>query len=276
VIPKVAVVSPVFNGARWIGRTIESVLNQTALVSGRADIDYVIVDGGSTDESVGEVLRVAGDHVRLVSEPDRGMYDALAKGWRLNSGSATVCAYLNAGDIWHESALDVVLDVFESTPASWVCGYHVIYNREAQITSARLPFRYRKSLIQAGFYGTWLPHVQQESTFWSGDLMERVDLDDLRRFRLAGDYFLWMSFAEAAELYVVGAILGGFRTHGGHLSSALPEYREEVRSLCRSPKPTECMRALADMGLWHAPDRVKKRFNRRQLLRYDHEYNDWR
>ncbi len=75
--------------------------------------------------------------------------------------------------------------------------------------------------------------MQQESTFWSAKLNRSIDLEKLRGFRLAGDYFLWHSFASQAPLHSVYSHLGAFRIHHGQLSTSIDAYNEEALSLVR-------------------------------------------
>lgn len=90
---KISVITAVRNGARDIGSTLASVESQDY-----PDIEHVVVDGASTDDTA-EVVRREGRRVaRLLSEPDRGAYDAFNKGLALATGD--VVGYLNAGDVY--------------------------------------------------------------------------------------------------------------------------------------------------------------------------------
>jgi glycosyltransferase involved in cell wall biosynthesis len=270
-----AVVTPVLNGARWIEETMRSVLNQSAVRSGRVRLRYVVMDGGSTDGTVDIVRAVGADLVELVSEKDSGMYGALAKGFKKVAAGSDVCAYLNAGDLWHQDALDVVLEAFEIAGVDWLSGYRVAYNKAGQIVHLRLPFRYRNRLVAAGRYGASLPAIQQESTFWRGSLMQVVDLDRLASFQLAGDYYLWRSFSDRATLHTIAAVLGGFRLHGGHLSDARSAYAAEVSEMTNRARVADKFFEYFDRIAWRAPDDVKKALGRGQMLRYDLGTGAW-
>ena len=266
------VVTPCKNSGRLLRATIESVLRQTAIVSGRARLEYTVVDGASLDDTV-SVARATGD-IRVISEPDRGMYDALAKG--LQAGSGDVYCYLNAGDLFAATAFDVVLDVLADTRIQWLTGMNVNYNEKGQVTYARLPFRYRRSSIQNGLHGGRLPAVQQESTFWTASLQKAVDLEALRGYRLAGDHYLWSTFARTADLYIVSSHLGGFCHHGEHLSVDYDRYLDEMTWHTRRPSPRERLVGEYDRLMWRAPDRLKKMANPDTLLRYDLAARAWR
>ena len=257
-----------------IRETVQSVLNQRAVVSGRAGLQYIICDGASSDGTVKIVEELPSPFITIVSEPDSTMYEALAKG--LSRATGDIVAYLNAGDYYHPLALDVVLDVFESRPVSWLTGFSTVYNEAGAIVNVTLPFRYRRRLFECGAYGRLLPFVQQEATFWRKELLEFLDLEALAKMRYAGDYFLWLTFARHAQLNVVEAVLGGFRRHAGQLSENMAAYLQEIRQITREPNLVDLTAACWDKLIWRAPPEIKKYFNGEGLLRYDHATRQWR
>lgn len=232
---RMSVVTPCYNAGKYLAETIEAVLGQTALRSGRVELDYWIVDGASRDDSVAIAQRYARDGVKLLSEPDRGMYDALAKGLQRVDGD--VCCYINAGDYHHKAAFDVVADVFEQQPSvQWLTGMYVIYNERSQVVLAQQPQRIVRSWVRRGVYdGRARAHIQQESTFWRRALLDEVDFERLRQWKLAGDFYLWHSFAKRHELFIVESYLGGFKLHAGQLSEQLDRYAAEVHAICGAP-----------------------------------------
>jgi glycosyltransferase involved in cell wall biosynthesis len=268
------IVTPCLNAERWIAETVQSVLDQTAIASGRAQLRYVVVDGGSTDRTL-EILRsFSSPALCVVSEPDGGMYDALAKALQGTTGAT--CAYLNAGDLYGRGAFEAVLDLVDRFGVRWLTGMEVAYNEQSQIIHFHLPYRYRARLFACGAYGRMLPFVQQESTFWDASLHAHVDFDRLRRFKYAGDYYLWHTFARFARLQIVQAHLGGFRVHRGQQSAEhRTDYVAEMRSICRRPAPADYCVALADKLVWSAPVRLKKALNRSGLYRYDSRLQSW-
>ena len=270
---KITVVTPCRNSARYIRETVDSVLAQYALKSGRVTLQFIICDGASTDDTIQIVRKIDSPSITLISEPDGSMYEALAKGLSLATGD--IVAYLNAGDYYHPGAFDVIADVFQLRSVSWVTGYGVFLNEAGSIVDITLPYRYRKRLFECGAYGRWLPFVMQETTFWRRELSEKVDLQMLAKHHYAGDYFLWRTFCGIGELHVVQAVLGGFRRHDGQLSENLRAYRDEVLGITRRPTIADFALMAWDSLFWFAPAGTKKFLNRNGFLRYDFISRRW-
>jgi glycosyltransferase involved in cell wall biosynthesis len=252
---------------------MESVVGQSAILSGRAELEYIICDGKSSDNTIPIIESYENDTIRTYSEPDTGMYDALAKGLKRASGD--IIAYLNAGDYYNRYAFDIVLDIFEQKQARWLTGYTVIYNDKSYVLDIKLPFKYRRNFFASGFYGTNLNFVQQESTFWDASLNLHIDFARLAKFKLAGDYYLWSCFARECDLKIVEAYLGGFRVEKGQLSENRYAYLKELRSLTENSCCYDKLLSLFDRIMWHAPVEFKKRFNKNGLFRYDHGLQEW-
>lgn len=270
----VTAITPVRNGSSLIARTVSSIATQRAVTSGRVQLQYLLCDGASTDETIAEAKRAAGDvDLEIISEPDTGMYDALAKGLRTATGD--VVFYLNAGDLLFRGSLDVVLDIVENAPVRWLTGYGAIVNADGVVVSMSLPFRYRRSLLRTNAYGSILPNLQQESTFWRAEMTANADLDLLATYRLAGDHYLWSTFATIEEPTIVKALLGGFTQHGHHLSDDKTGYRNEMARHAARPSASMLPLALVDSILWRSPDRVKKVLNRGHLLVYSQTSGSW-
>lgn len=237
-----SVITPCFNAAHYLEETIEGVVGQTAVRSGRVELDYWVIDGGSTDGTEQIARRYASHGVKFLSEPDEGMYDALVKGFRRISGDIT--CYINAGDYHHPAAFDVVADVMANRSVAWLTGMYIVYNERSHVVLAQQPRRRFSSWIRKGYYGQVLAHIQQESTFWRTELLQTVDYERLKGFRLAGDFYLWHCFAKAHELRIVSSYLGGFKRHAGQLSEQLDRYVAEVGAIC-GRRITPADRALA-------------------------------
>lgn len=262
---KVSVVTVCFNSAATIRSCIESVLSQQGI-----DLDYVVIDGASEDATP-DIVRSYGNRIStFVSEPDKGIYNAMNKGLHLAKGD--IVAYLNAGDYYHPAALSVVAEIMEKHSVPWLTGMRVFYNENSQVIHSDLPNVYRRSLIRSWVYGGRLPFIQQESTFWRKELLELVDISRLRQMRLAGDYYLWYCFAGRYDLAVVNSHLGGFKFHANQLSGNDRGYREEQLAFCDRLRAWQYPRILLEALLWFLPPRLKKG---KQIFRFDRVSGRW-
>jgi len=113
--PLVTVVTPCFNSAAFIEDTIRSVLGQTY-----QPIEYIVMDGGSTDGTVDIVRRYA-DRLILISEPDQGQSDAINKGWRMARGD--ILAWLNADDLYFPDTVQHAVEYLAANrDVAWIYG----------------------------------------------------------------------------------------------------------------------------------------------------------
>ena len=240
---KISVVTVCYNAVKTIEETILSVVDQTY-----DNVEYIIIDGSSTDGTVDIIKKYApggseyGKHHHAitywVSEPDKGMYDALKKGFERCTGD--IMCWINADDFYYKSAFSTVADFFGQNPTiKWMRGYNVSYNEYSQIVYVATPIAVSKRLLEKGFYQPKyrLPFIQQESVFWRKDLMKNVDIDKFSDFKLAGDYYLWFSFVKYASLHSIPSYLGGWRRVKGQLSGNMDKYVEEIESFILKKLP---------------------------------------
>lgn len=266
------IVTPVRNGEHLVADTVRSIVSQEGVSEGIIEIDYVIQDGASTDDTAAVAEAAAGGLARVVSRADEGMYDALAQGLRQVDGD--VFFYLNAGDMLQPRALLRLAEIFSRDDIDWVCGLHLFYSATGEIVSARLPFRFRRRFVARGYYGRGLPNIQQESTFWSRAAMHTVDLGQLAKFRLAGDYFLWHSINDRFELNIAQVALSGFRYHGDHLGSAASAYAAEVRRVAGPLGVVDRILMAPEKVRWKLPDRIRRN-SHPPLLAYSAADSTW-
>lgn len=154
-------------------------------------------------------------------------------------------------------------------------GYNVTYNEQSHIVDCRLPYRYRKRFFDCGYYGTKLPFIQQESTFWSSSLNELIDYNYLSSLKYAGDFYLWSQFSKAQELKIVESYLGGFRKHQGQMSENLTAYYTEMQQLVLPSSLSDLVLYCFDKCLWYLPSKIKKTFNKNGVFRFNHELQEW-
>lgn len=205
--PAIALVTPVFNSAPYLEQTIRSVLDQQY-----PRLEYIIVDGGSTDGSLDFIRRYSSRLHWWVSEPDRGMYDALNKGF-IHS-AAEIMGWISATDLLHPGSLRVVGSVFHDLPqVDWITGVPTSFDEQGATAHVSRLRRWARTRFLAGANR----YIQQESTFWRRSLWERAGgrLDDSRR--MASDFDLWVRFFRHGHLFPVEALIAGFRMHADSL-----------------------------------------------------------
>ena len=221
---KASIITVVYNGAEFIRDCIESVRNQTY-----ANIEYIIVDGNSTDGTV-EIVQSYGTNVaRFISEPDKGLYDAMNKGIRLATGD--VIGLLNADDFYrHNRVIENMVATFERTGSDAVYGDMLYVDR----TDTRKLKRYWRSgwYSEDAFLWGWMPgHL----SFFA----KRQLYTDYGLFRLdmksAADYELMLRFihknkAKLAYMNEVTIVMRVGGISNSSLQNRLRANREDQRA----------------------------------------------
>lgn len=246
--PKISIVTPSFNHAAFLEKTILSVLEQQY-----PNLDYIIMDGGSTDGSV-EIIRKYEKHVACWrSEKDGGMYRALQKGFDLSSGE--IMCWLNSDDMFHKKSLFTVAEIFETfSEVNWLIGAPSCFDESDRTVIIKEPIRWSRNLFLSGTY-KW---IQQESTFWRRTLWLKANGLNGIKAKVAGDFELWLRFFKQDKPYTTTALLSGFRLRSsGQLSMQHKElYEQEAQTLLSefrnnlSPEEKKKLRQLQRMKLW--------------------------
>src|SRR5579871_105474 len=208
-LPAIALVTPVLNGAAFIEQTICSILEQRYI-----GLEYVVVDGGSTDGTI-EIIRRYERHLQFwMSEPDAGMYDAINKGFA--HCTADIMGWLNASDVLHLGALRTVGTVFNDLAAvEWITSIPTLISAEGMTVGVGSAPHWSRTR----FLGGANRYIQQESTFWRRRLWDRAGGAVSTEWSNVGDFELWARFFRHAELHTVRALIGGFRAHPDSLTS---------------------------------------------------------
>lgn len=235
---KFSIVTPVYNVSAHIAETIESVISQ----EGDFDIEYIIMDGDSTDgtlEIITKYAQLLADKKYLIkcrgviltwrSEKDRGMYDAINHGFAKASGD--VYAWINADDTYVPDAFQKIADAFTTFPdTQWIKGITANIEVDGTLIRKGGVLIYEQPLLARGVYGRQAYFVEQDSVFWRSSLWRKIDRIP-QHYRLAGDYWLWIQFAHHAPLWSLNAPVSRFRKSAGQLSQQIAAYKREQRAI---------------------------------------------
>ena len=208
--PKITLVTAVYNGENYLEDTIRSIVNQ-----GYPNLEYIIVDDGSSDGTV-EIIRRYEQHLACwFSQENTGLYAALNAGFARSSGE--IMGWLNASDMLQVNGLFVVGSVFAAFPdVEWVTGRPTGFNPSGMTVKVGDVPRWTRMRFLAGAN----KYIQQESTFWRRSLWEAAGGRMDTTYRAEGDFELWVRFFQHARLYSVDALIGGYRVHEAALSSS--------------------------------------------------------
>ncbi|MBI4780544.1 MAG: glycosyltransferase [Oscillatoriophycideae cyanobacterium NC_groundwater_1537_Pr4_S-0.65um_50_18] len=201
--PRVSIVTPSYNQGKFIERTILSVICQDY-----PDLEYILVDAVSTDETKDILEKYRQDLSVLIVEPDRGQTDALNKGFKQSTGE--ILAYLNSDDCYADKdTIATAVRYFEENP-----DVDVIYGRRNCI-NANGRFTYcppyrpfcKKSLYLSDY-------IAQECVFWRREIFEKAGAYVDESFHFAMDYELWLRFLKhGAKFLAVDEFFGLFRSY---------------------------------------------------------------
>ena len=203
--PKISVVTVCYNAVNDIEKTILSVINQTY-----PNIEYLIIDGGSTDGTMDIVNKYKDKIDVIVSEPDKGIYDAMNKG--IDRATGEWINFMNAGDMLWEK--DSVFKVFSSSNLD--CSDDVIYGY--QVHSFPYGCFVRKRLALTNF-DHFMP-IGHPASFVKAKLLKECHFDC--KFRIAADYnFFYKAYKNGKKFKAVDVIVSNFESCEGVSSKAV-------------------------------------------------------
>jgi glycosyltransferase involved in cell wall biosynthesis len=236
-VPKISIVTPSFNQGKFLESTIQSVVGQQY-----PNLEYVLIDGGSTDESPAIIDKYRQDCHFACSEPDGGHIAAINKGFSHTTGE--IMAWLNSDDMYFPWTLRTVASIMTAFPEiEWLStlrpaywdyhGYcidvgHAIpgFSKEAFLDGCYIQ---TTNPDGQGDMLSLYPTLQQESTFWRRSLWERAGGQMRTEFKLAADFDLWGRFYEHGMLYGTRAPLAGFRFQFAQKSAQRDAYFADAR-----------------------------------------------
>ena len=221
--PRITVITPSFNQAKYLERTILSVLNQEY-----PNLEYIIIDGGSKDGSLEIIKKYAGHLAYWVSEPDQGQSAAINKGLARASGD-WVC-WQNSDDIFYPQAFERVLKVIQSNP-----GLDVIFGDILLIDQHDHVIRQQcyvnptfNSLLAEGMV------ISNQSAFWKASIHKKIGyMNESLHYCFDFEWFLRL-LKGTKHNYHIPKFLGGLRIHGQTKASLKKdEFHKEVERIIK-------------------------------------------
>ncbi|WHZ20901.1 MAG: hypothetical protein OJF47_000013 [Nitrospira sp.] len=209
-LPLITVVTPCLNGSLFIEEAIRSVLDQDY-----PNVEHIIVDGGSTDGTLELIKKYP--HLRVISEPDRGLYDALNKGVRLSKGD--IIGHLNCDDLYEKRIFEPVAQKFMEAPVrDAVCGGAIVFEY-GRGENNRVIARYTGPKdMELSFENVTTGPAITNARFFRKRVYEKVGLYE-PRFRIAADReFLIRATLAGTESIGLSTVVYRYRAHSGSLT----------------------------------------------------------
>jgi glycosyltransferase involved in cell wall biosynthesis len=205
---RISIVTPSFNQASFLQATIESVFAQS-----HPNVEYIIMDGGSTDNSLEIIKKHAGRLAYWQSEKDSGQANAINQGWKRATGD--VLSYLNSDDLLLPNALSTIAEAFEKNP-----DIHVIYGDAILIDSSgqKIADLFSHPFEPQQVLTTWEDPIVQASAFVRRSVLERFGGFD-ESFHFCLDFEYWVRIFDQAKLLHIPIRLSAIRLHSASKTS---------------------------------------------------------
>ena len=257
-LPTIAIVSPSFNQAQYIGATIDSVVDQNYPA-----LRFHVQDGCSADDTL-DVLRRYEGRITWDSVSDKGQANAVNIGFRAIEGD--IMAYLNSDDVLLPGSLDYVARVFAANPdVDVVYGHRICLDEEGKEIGRWILPQHDTETIK------WFDYIPQETMFWRRRAWDEVgDIDESFDYALDWDFILRMQ-ARGMQFKRVPRFLSGFRVHEAQKTTRNATVgAEESRRLRQThlgfdPTPKQIDKAIAGYLRRHV---LYHRLYKLKLLRY--------
>lgn len=237
---KISIITTNFNTDKYLEQTILSILNQ----KGDFDLEYIITDGGSRDNSLNIIRKYDkeiregkwGSHIefKYISEKDSGQSDGINKGLRMATGD--IVAFLNADDLYIEGTFEKVVKYFKDNPdCMWLTGYYRVIDEDGNEIRKFITDRKNKKLKSYSRQKLLIDNcIPQPSTFWRREILNEIGyIDENLHFCMDLDY--WIRIYDKYDLHVIPEYLSEFRftpltKTGGTSSKTLEESEIVVKS----------------------------------------------
>ncbi|MEW5744474.1 MAG: glycosyltransferase family 2 protein [Nitrospirota bacterium] len=217
---RISIITPTLNNGNFIRECIESVRSQTI------PVEHIVVDGGSKDSTI-EILKEY-RNIKWISEPDKGMYDAINKGLKMATGE--IVGYLNSDDRYYSDTTYKVLTAFKRKPTTdFLYGACTYVDNAGKKKYIYTPLPYSNVLLRNMKGIPWA----QSSCFWKAEVHRQIGCFN-PALRYCGDYdFFSRLISNKLSGYRVKSPLSYFMLHENALSvKARAEMQEEFENIC--------------------------------------------
>jgi glycosyltransferase involved in cell wall biosynthesis len=225
-----SIVTPSYNQAQFIEKTIQSVLQQRC-----PDAEHIVIDGGSTDGTI-EILKKY-SHLRWKCEPDSGQADAINKGLRMATGE--ILAWINSDDYYLPGAFERAAKAFnDAGKPDIILGDVLVVSEQGRVIGRRRALPYDHNMLLLG-----TNYIQQPAVFFTRSVLEKAGyLDESLHYAL--DWDLWLRFGRAGlKFKLICASLAALRWH-----SQAKSFAQRSRMAADSKRVRDRYRAQARKG----------------------------
>lgn len=199
--PLVSIITPSYNQGKYIRETIESVLSQDY-----DNIEYIIIDGGSNDETL-KILAEYEGQLQYVSEKDNGQSDAINKGFKMAHGD--ILAWINSDDKYEPGAVSAAVEVFNNNPnIGLLYGHGNIIDEYSNVVKQ---FEYTRSFDLWELVYVW-DYIMQPTTFFRAEALKKVGFLDSNLFWTM-DWDLWIRLALQYDVFFLDKVLACSREY---------------------------------------------------------------
>jgi glycosyltransferase involved in cell wall biosynthesis len=216
--PRISIITPSYNQVGFIERTMVSVLNQ-----GYPNLEYIVMDGGSTDGTVEVIKRYSNQLAYWVSAPDDGQADAIRRGFEMSEGE--ILGYVNSDDLLLSGSLEHVAMQFQQHPeANFLAGGFSDIDEHGHVTWCHWPVTPTfERLLLAGFY------IGQPACYWTRQAYKRAGGIDTS-FQFTMDYDLFLRILQKDRAIATNRLLACFRSHPESKSALLQCVHQEEQA----------------------------------------------
>jgi glycosyltransferase involved in cell wall biosynthesis len=262
--PKISIVTPSFNQVQFIEETILSVISQNY-----PNLEYIIIDGGSTDGSVDIIKKYEKHLTYWVSEPDHGHGHALNKGFAKSTGE--IMAWINSDDKYYPYTFGTVAEIFNKfSDINWIQGKNSWIDKSGRLEDVRFSFINIYSYLLFDY--KW---IQQESVFWRRSLWEKSGAFINEKMELMVDGELWTRFFLSDDIWHLDLVISSFRSHEKNRSHTQIEnvYKEmnDVINVMKTKLSTKYISSFNNLqeylNLIQISERNEKSIYKRKLLK---------